>query len=202
MVRVCLVQRRPLPNVILCIICATGVALASQQGEPPVRQGISETRAGYLVKAELRSGAVITFPAAPNQPMDVPHNAPIARNKGKTLLVLHFELRLTKCARLDREVLVIRENVARETQEGDVPEGKIYRYGGWWVENAKYTLCSRPAFAQPILGPWMNAFWDPISIVPETGQLQLIYEIDPASKKLIFTDGNVSLDVDSLLKRH
>jgi hypothetical protein len=34
------------------------------------------------------------------------------------------------------------------------------------------------------------------------GQLQLVYEIDPAAKNLVFTDGNVTLDVDALLKRH
>jgi hypothetical protein len=201
MMRVCLVQRCPLPNVILCIICATGVALASQHGEPPVRQAIPETRAGFLVKAETRNGAIITFPAAANQLQDVPHNAPVARNKGKTLLVLHFELRHNQCVRLDREVLVVRENLA-ETHEGNALEGKIYRYGGWWVEAAKYSPCGRPVFAQPLLGPWMNALWDPITISPEMGQLQLVYEIDPAAKNLVFTDGNVTLDVDALLKRH
>jgi hypothetical protein len=185
---------------MLCV-SVTGIALASQQIPPPARPGIPETRAGFLVKAETRNGAVITFPAAPNQSEDVPHNAPVARNKGKTLLVLQFELRLKKCARLEREVLVVRENLA-ETQEGNAPEDKIYRYGGWWVENAKYSLCGRPVFAQPILGPWMNTFWDLISIVPEMGQQQLIYEIDPAAKNLVFTDGNVTLDVDALLKRH
>jgi hypothetical protein len=200
--RVYLVQWRPVPNAIFCVICATAVALASQQVPPPARQGVSNTLVGYLVKAELRSGAQITFPAAPNQPQDVPHNAPVARNKGKTLLVLHFELRLTRCARLDREALVVRENLANETQEGNVPEAKIYRYGGWWVQGAKYVLCGRPVFAQPTVGPWINTFWDPLSIQPEMGQLDLIYEIDPASKNLVFTDGNVSIDVDALLKRH
>lgn len=43
---------------------------------------------------------------------------------------------------------------------------------------------------------------DPLSIQPEVGQLNLIYEIDPAAKILVFTDGKVSVDVDALLKRH
>lgn len=197
MIRVCLLQRRPLPKVILWILCATGIALASQQVPPTVQPANRETRAGYLVKAEMRNSAIITFPAAPSQPGDVPHNAPVARNKGKTLLVLHFELRLKQCARLDREVEVVGENL-----EGNGPEGKTYRYGGWWVEDAKYTLCGSPALAQPIVGPWINTFWDPIAISPEMGQLQLVYEIDPAAKNLVFTDGNVTLDVDALLKRH
>lgn len=200
--RICLAPRDFLPTVILCISCATGIAFASQKASPPVRQGINETRAGYLVKAELRNSALITFPATPNQPMDVPHNAPVGRNKGKTLLVLQFEVTSNGCVPLDREVLVVRQNLAKETQEGDVPEGKIYRYGGWWVEDARYTLCSPRNFAQPIVGPWVNTFWDPLSIQPEVGQLKLIYEIDPAAKNLVFTDGKVSIDVDALLKRH
>jgi hypothetical protein len=199
--RVSPLRRLPFSIVILCI-GITGIALASQQVPPPARPGIlDETRAGFLVKAETRNGAIITFPAAANQPQDVPHNAPVARNKGKTLLVLHFELRHNQCVRLDREVLVVRENLA-ETQEGTALEGKIYRYGGWWVEDAKYSPCGRPVFAQPLLGPWMNALWDPITISPEMGQLQLVYEIDPAARNLVFTDGNVTLDVDALLKRH
>jgi hypothetical protein len=205
MMRVCLVQRRPLPNVILWILCATGIALASQQVPPTVRPGNRETLAGYLVKAEMRSGAIITFPGAPKSPnerWDPASNGPVARNKGKTLLVLHFEVRLKQCVRLDREVMVVRENLATENQEGNGLEGKTYRYDGWWVEDAKYKLCGRPALAQPIVGPWMNTFWDPITINPEMGQLQLVYEIDPAARNLVFTDDNVTLDVDALLKRH
>jgi len=90
--RVSPLRRLPFSIVILCI-GVTGIALASQQVPPPARPGIPETRAGFLVKAETRNGAIITFPAAPNQSGDVPRNAPVARNKGKTLLVLHFELR-------------------------------------------------------------------------------------------------------------
>jgi hypothetical protein len=71
-----------------------------------------------------------------------------------------------------------------------------------WVEGAKYTLCGPPALAQPIVGPWINTFWDPIAISPEMGQLQLVYEIDPAARNLVFTDGDVTFDVDALLKRH
>jgi len=111
------------PNLVLGIVCVTGVALASQQVPPTVRPETRETRAGYLLKAETRNSAIITFPAAPTQPRDVPHNAPVARNKGKTLLVLHFELRHAECVPLDREVLVVRENLSKETQEGDVPPG-------------------------------------------------------------------------------
>lgn len=190
------------PNLVLGIVCVTGVALASQQVPPTVRPETRETRAGYLLKAETRNSATITFPAAPTQPRDVPHNAPVARNKGKTLLVLHFELRHAECVPLDREVLVVRENLSKETQEGDVPGGKTYRYGGWWVEQARYTLCGPPPLAQVIVGPWINDLWDPIAIGPELGQLQLIYEIDPAAKNLVFSDGKVSVDVDGLLKRH
>jgi hypothetical protein len=200
MMRICLAPRGPLANVILCIICATGVALASQQVPPTVRPETRETRAGYLVKAETRNSAIITFPAAPAQ--DVPHNGPVARNKGKTLLVLHFELRHAECVPLDREVMLVRENLAKETQEGDGTEGRKYRYGGWWVEDARYTLCGPPPMAQAIVGPWINDLWDPITIRPELGQLQLIYEIDPTAKSLVFTDGKVSVDVDALLKRH
>ena len=202
MMRICLVPRDPLPKVILCILCATGIAFASQKGSPPVRQGINETHASFLVKAELHNSAMITFPATPNQPMDVPHNGPVARNKGKTLLVFQFEVTGTRCVPLDREVLVVRENLAKETQEGDASEGKIYRYGGWWVEDARYTLCGPPDLARPIVGPWINTFWGPLSIQPEVGPLNLIYEIDPAAKNLVFTDGKVSIDVDALLKRH
>ncbi|HYL65319.1 MAG TPA: hypothetical protein VE077_22100 [Candidatus Methylomirabilis sp.] len=187
---------------MLWILCATGIGLASQRVPPPVQPGNRETRAGYLVKAEMRNGAIITFPAAANQSMDVPSNGPVARNKGKTLLVLHFELQLKHCARLEREVMVVRENLATESQEGNGLEGKTYRYGGWWVEDAKYALCGPPVLARPIVGPWMNTFWDPITISPEMGQLQLVYEIDPAARNLVFTDGNVTLDVDALLKRH
>ena len=197
-----LLQRRFLPQVILWILCGTGIALASRQVPPSVRPGNRETLAGFLVKAEMRNGAIITFPAAPNQQMDVPSNGPVARNKGMTLLVLHFEVHLKQCVRLEREVMVVRENLAAESQEGNGLEAKTYRYGGWWVENAKYALCGRPVFAQPIVGPWINTFWDPITISPEMGQLQLVYEIDPAAKNLVFTDGTVTLDVDALLKRH
>lgn len=204
MIRVCLMQRA-LPKVILWMLCGVGIALASAQIPPPVRPGNRETRAGFLVKAEMRNGAIITFPGAPksvNPEWDPPSNRPVARNKGKTILVLHFELRLKQCAKLDRELMAVRENLATDSQEGNGPEGKTYLYGGWWVENAKYTLCGPPALAQPIVGPWINTFWDPIAISPEMGQLQLVYEIDPAAKNLVFTDGSVTLDVDALLKRH
>lgn len=202
MTRLHLSLRGTLPNLLLGIICVTGVALAFQKGSP-LQQGLNETVAGYLVKAELRNSAQITFPGAPSQPIkDVPHNGPVGRNKGKTLLILHFELRHAQCVRLDHGVLVVRQNLAQETQEGDVPDGKIYRYGGWWVEEARYTLCSPPNFAQPMVGPWINTFWDPVSIRPEMGQLDLVYEIDPAAKNLVFSDGKVSVDVDGLLKRH
>jgi len=206
MTRLHLSLRGTLSNLVLGIICVTGVGLASQQVPPTVRPETRETRAGYIVKAETRNSAIITFPAAPTrpptQPGDVPHNAPVARNKGKTLLVLHFELRHAECVGLDREVLVVRENLATQTQDGNVPEGRTYRYGGWWVEDARYTLCGPPPLAQAIVGPWINDLWDPIAISPEMGQLQLIYEIDPAAKNLVFTDGKVSVDVDGLLKRH
>lgn len=198
--RVRLLQRRPLPEGTLWILCAASIALASAQIPKPASPGNRETLAGFLVKAETRSGAIITFPAAANHPMDVPSNGPVARNQGKTLLVLHFEVHLKQCVRLDREVMVVRENLT-ENQEGNGLEAKTYRYGGWWVEQAKYALCGRPVFAQPIVGPWMNTFWDPITISPEMGQLQLVYEIDPAARNLVFTDGNVTLDVDALLKR-
>lgn len=200
--QVWVLETRPLPKVILWTLCSTGVALASLQVPPSVRPENRETRAGFLVKAEMRNGAIITFPAAPNQQGDVPHNAPVARNKGKTLLVLHFELRLKQCARLDREVMLVREELATESQEGNGLGGKTYRYGGWWVEDAKYSLCGPPVFAQAMVGPWINALWDPIAISPEMGQLQLVYEIDPAARNLVFTDGNVTLDVDAFLKRH
>lgn len=154
----------------------------------------------------MRNSAIVTLPGAPksaeNPRWDPPSNGPVARNKGKTLLVLHFELRVKQCARLDREVMVVRENIAAENQEGNGLEAKTYRYGGWWVEEAKYTPCGPPALAQPIVGPWMNTLWDPIAISPEMGVLQLVYEIDPAARSLVFTDGNVTLDVDALLKRH
>ena len=202
MTRLHLSLRRTLSNLVLGMVCVTSVELASQQVPPTVRPEPRETRAGFLVKAETRNSAVITFPAIPNVRGDVPHNGPVARNKGKTLVVLHFEVTGTRCVPLDREVLVVRENLSKETQEGDVPEGKIYRYGGWWVEDARYTSCGSPNFAQPVVGPWINSFWDPLTIRPEMGQLQLIYEIDPAAKNLVFTDGKVSVDVDELLKRH
>jgi hypothetical protein len=131
--------------------------------------------------------------------MDVPHNGPVARNKGKTLLVLHFELQLTQCARLDREILVVRGKIARQDEEKD---SEPYRYGGWWVEDAKYTVCSSPALSRPVMGPWINTFWDPVDVRPEAGELNLIYEIDSAPKNLVFTDGKISIDVDELLKRH
>lgn len=198
--RVHSLQRRSLPIVLVCI-CA-GAALASRQVPPTARPETQETGAGYLVKAETRNSAIITFPAAPALAQDVPHNGPVGRNKGKTLLVLHFELRHAECVRLDREALVVRENLAKETQEGAVSQGRSYRYGGWWVEDAKYSLCGPPSMAQAIVGPWINDFWDPIAISPEMGQLQLIYEIDPAAKNLVFTDGMVRVDVDGLLKRH
>jgi hypothetical protein len=144
MILVCLVQCRPLPKVILWILCATGIALASQRVPPTVRPANRETRAGYLVKAEMRNSAIITFPAAPNQSMDVPSNGPVARNKGKTLLVLHFELRLKQCARLDREIVVVRENLATESQEGNGPEGKTYRYGGCGSKAPNTHCAARP----------------------------------------------------------
>ncbi|HKW65381.1 MAG TPA: hypothetical protein VJN89_22710 [Candidatus Acidoferrum sp.] len=130
--------------------------------------------------------------------MDIPHNGPVARNKGKTLLVLHFELQLTQCARLDSEVLVVQGKTSNQDKE----ESALYSYGGWWVEDAKYTTCGTPGPSHPVRGPWFNTFWDPVDIRPEAGQLNLIYEIDPAAKDLVFTDGRVSINVDELLKRH
>ncbi len=197
MMRLPLCPWSTLGNLALSAICVSVAPLAGQK-LPPVRPGIVETRAGFLVKAELRDGTIITFPAVPNQPQDVPYNGPVGANKGKKLLVLHFELRLLQCVRLDREILEVREKAGGEVEEGS----QEYRYGGWWVENAKYSLCGRPALAQPVVGPWINAFWDPLDIQPKAGEIDLVYGIDPAAKNLVFTDGRVSTDVDALLKRH
>jgi hypothetical protein len=83
MTRLHLSLRCTLSNLVLAIICVTGVGLASQQVPPTVRPETRETRAGYLVKAETRNSAIITFAAAPTQPStqagDVPHNAPLAQ---------------------------------------------------------------------------------------------------------------------------
>lgn len=201
-------MKRALPLIpVLAFFAAFPVANAfPKQRNAPLPQGSNRTLAGFLVKAELRNGAQITFPAPPSlsipgvhSSMEVPHNGPVARNKGKTLLVLYFELQLTQCARLDREILVVRGKIATQDEEKD---SELYRYGGWWVEDAKYTLCRPPALSRPIIGPWINTFWDPVDVRPEAGELNLIYEIDSAAKNLVFTDGKVSIEVDELLKRH
>jgi hypothetical protein len=53
----------------------------------------------------------------------------------------------------------------------------------------------------PVVGPWLNTFWDPLTIRVSSGTFCLVYEIDPALKGLTFTDGRVVVDVDVLLKR-
>ena len=127
---------------VLAFFAALVVANAfPRQRNTPGPQGNNRTLAGFLVKAELRNGVQITFPAAPSLSKDVPHNGPVARNRGKTLIVLFFVLQLTQCARLDREILVVRGKAAKQDQE----EGsELYRYGGWWVQNVKYAVCSSP----------------------------------------------------------
>ena len=193
--------------LVFAFLAALPVAsVFPKQRNAPLPQERNRTLVGFLVKAELRNGAQITFPAPPSlsipgahSALEVPHNGPVARNKGKTLLVLYFKLQLTQCAQLDREVLVVRGKIAKQDQEEN---SEVYSYGGWWVEDAKYTLCRPPALSRPIIGPWINTFWDPVDVRPEAGELNLIYEIDSAAKNLVFTDGKVSIDVDELLKRH
>jgi|SRR5215472_370460 len=142
---------RPALTLIPVLAFSTALPVANafpKQRNAPLPHGSNRTLAGFLVKAELRNGVQITFPAAPNLSIDVPHNGPVARNKGKTLLVLYFELQLTQCARLNREIMVVRRKTANQ-DEGD---STLYRYGAWWVEDAKYTTCSSPALSHPVIG--------------------------------------------------
>lgn len=82
-----------------------------------------------------------------------------------------------------------------------------YRYRSCWTRQAEQDREEDPIeipgepLAEAIVGPWINDLWDPIAISPEMGQLLLIYEIDPAVKNLVFTDGKVSIDGEGLLKR-
>jgi hypothetical protein len=185
-----------LPLALTLALTLSGAATAQQEPfprktPPPRAAGRGEeTALGFIIKAELRLSAQITFPAAPTQPKDIPHNGPIARNKGMALLILHFELQHGHCVPLSRDTVLVKDG-----------NDKTYSYGGWWVDQAKYTLCGRPDFARPIIGPWVNTFWDPTTIRPELEQFDLVYEIDPAAKKLTFTDGKVVVDLDVLLKR-
>jgi hypothetical protein len=191
---------RVVPLALTVFMIATVLGHAQQEPgprkTPPSRQAGrgEETAVGYIMRAELRNSAVITMPSPPAFPATPQagsaHNEPVARNKGMTLLVLHFQVTHGHCIPLNREVLLVKDG-----------NDKTYSYGGWRVESAEYSLCGRPDFGRPILGPWINTFWDPITIRPVLEEFDLVCEIEPAAKKLTFTDGKVVVDVDVLLKR-
>src|SRR5208282_3395339 len=121
-----------------CLAYAVSAKRFLQEQKPTERQeaqlssGAKETSLGFLVRAELRRGTQITFPAPPSAPGNerAAHNGPVAGDKGTLLLKLHFELGHGGCVKLDRDRLLL--------EDGDEHS---YRYGGWWVEDAQYSVC-------------------------------------------------------------
>lgn len=191
----------------LIAMFALSATMRAQIGPPPKtlppRQGPTQTALGYLIRAEITRGTQITFPAPHDRlgrKEGIERNGPVASAKGKSLLVLHFEVTRSQCLRLDRDVLLVKSGETDRKGEGS-GGGKVYRYGGWWVDDAQYSICDTSEPPRPVVGPWVNSFWDPVAIRPQMGQFRLVFEIDPDAKNLTLTDGRVVIDLDALLKK-
>jgi len=153
-----------------------------------------KTQVGTFVKAERLPRTQITKPDRPEErekyKTDFARNEAVTAPESAVLLILHFDVHPTRCARLNRLRLHVKDE-----------KGNRYEYGAWRVFGPDYEYCGAAGDSMLVIGPWGNTFWDPVEIKPKFGTVYLIYPVPAEATGLVFTDGLVTIDLEPYLKR-